>query len=231
MWLTHEYDNVFNGVTVPCRTRSLQHDVIICVRCHHRHLYWMTPAVLPVVVRGLITLFMVGDVYWGIPYNHKLWIGSLLAPSGRYCDPGWGRWNVRAVCELEFGYGAAWREGKVSNDRHKLWGHMLQRSTSTTVGRLARDNKKLLVVIKMKKHLEIANTGFCKPELTKMEFLTNFVHRSSNLTLALSSPNSHIPTEHEQSNHKSVDGVDYKLYEWICTISFFGWCSYFTVYK
>jgi hypothetical protein len=26
-----------------------------------------------------------------------------------------------------------------------------QRSTSTTVGRLARDNKKLLVVIKMKK--------------------------------------------------------------------------------
>lgn len=51
-------------------------------RCHHKHLHWMTPAVLFIIVVAIIALFVAGDLYWNISYYRGLWIGALLSPIG-----------------------------------------------------------------------------------------------------------------------------------------------------
>jgi fluoride ion exporter CrcB/FEX len=51
-------------------------------RCHHKHLNWMTPAILFIIVGAVISLFVAGDLYWKIPYYRELWIGALLSPFG-----------------------------------------------------------------------------------------------------------------------------------------------------
>ena len=82
----------------------------------------MTRAV-PVVVRELIPLYMVGTC-----------IGAYRTTINYRSDPSYPLRDDIAIqaadvemfglfCKLEFGYRA-----KVSNDRHKFWGHMLQRA-------------------------------------------------------------------------------------------------------
>jgi len=61
-------------------------------RCHHKHLHWMTPAVLIIIVGAIIALFVAGDLYWKIPYYRELWIGALLSPFGAIA-----RWKLAVL--------------------------------------------------------------------------------------------------------------------------------------
>ncbi|KAL7543344.1 hypothetical protein ACHAXR_012661 [Thalassiosira sp. AJA248-18] len=51
-------------------------------RCHHNHLSWMTPVIVFICIGALISLYVLGDIYWGIPYYRQLWISCLVAPIG-----------------------------------------------------------------------------------------------------------------------------------------------------
>jgi CrcB protein len=61
-------------------------------RCHHKHLHWMIPAVLFIIVGAIISLFVAGDLYWKIPYYRELWIGTLLSPFGAIA-----RWKLAVL--------------------------------------------------------------------------------------------------------------------------------------
>lgn len=50
--------------------------------CHHDHLSWLTPLTICTVIGTLITMYILGDVLWGIPYYRQLWIACLVAPVG-----------------------------------------------------------------------------------------------------------------------------------------------------
>lgn len=108
-------------------------------RCHHKHLHWMTPAVLFIIVVAIIALFVAGDLYWKISYYRELWIGALLSPIGAIA-----RWRLAILNgkigirgELRFPAGtflanfigciisaicAAWSFVEAKNDSAQQWG-------------------------------------------------------------------------------------------------------------
>jgi fluoride ion exporter CrcB/FEX len=51
-------------------------------RCHYMHLYWMTPVAIFIIYATLLALYVLGDVYLGIPYYRQLWLACLVAPFG-----------------------------------------------------------------------------------------------------------------------------------------------------
>jgi len=51
-------------------------------RWHHKHVVWMTPVAVSIIIFTLIILYMLGDFYWGIAHYRILWIACLAAPIG-----------------------------------------------------------------------------------------------------------------------------------------------------
>ena len=51
-------------------------------RCHHDHLGWIVPLLVSMLFGLIILLYVMGDLYWGIPYYRQLWIACLSSPIG-----------------------------------------------------------------------------------------------------------------------------------------------------
>jgi len=51
-------------------------------RWHHRHLSWITPVVVCILIALIICLYIAGDLYWGIAFYRQLWIACLSCPLG-----------------------------------------------------------------------------------------------------------------------------------------------------
>ena len=48
-------------------------------RWHHDHVSWITPLIMFILIGTLISLYIAGYVYWGIPYYQQLWNGCIMA--------------------------------------------------------------------------------------------------------------------------------------------------------
>ena len=70
-------------------------------KCHHDHIGWIIPVATFIIVGTLIGLYVLGDVYWGIPFYRELWIACLVAPIGTLTR--WklstlnGRFSIRGI--------------------------------------------------------------------------------------------------------------------------------------
>lgn len=65
---------------------------------HHDHVSWTTPVIVFIAWGLLVTLYVMGDLYWGVPYYRILWIGCLTAPVGTIL-----RWKLSTM-NGRFGY-------------------------------------------------------------------------------------------------------------------------------
>lgn len=62
----------------------------------HGHLYWITPMILLIISGTLISVYVAGDMYWGVLYYRQVWIACILAPFGTLL-----RWKLSA-CNGKF---------------------------------------------------------------------------------------------------------------------------------
>ena len=68
-----------------------------------RRFFWNVRIVPAIIIAAVITLYILGDFYWKIPYYRQLWIACLVAPLGTIC-----RWKLSVLNGKIDVYGLKW---------------------------------------------------------------------------------------------------------------------------
>jgi len=62
------------------------------VKWHYKYCSWIAPVMVCIIILTLITLYMLGDMYWHIAYYRVLWIACWACPTGTII-----RWKLSSL--------------------------------------------------------------------------------------------------------------------------------------